>query len=157
MSRELLRTIVTTLLIIGMLYYVHTSSVLAAPPLPTAVPPAPPIPQAPPPSPYRYPVYHVVQYGENLTRIAARYGTTVWAIAQANGIWDINRIYFWQALLIPVYAPGPAPWPTVYIVRPGDTLTAIAWSFRTTVWAIAQANGIWNPNFIYFGQVLYIY
>ena len=157
MSREMLRTIITTLLVIGMLLHLYPSSVLAAPPLPTAVPPAPPIPPSPPARPFGYPMYHVVQYGENLTGIAARYGTTVWAIAQANGIRDINRIYFWQVLLIPIYAPGPPLWPTVYVVRPGDTLMAIAWRFGTTVWAIAQANGIWNPNLIYVGQVLYMY
>ena len=157
MSRELLRTIVTTLLIIGMLLCLHPSSVLAAPPLPTAVPPSPPIPPSQPPSPYGYRLFHVVQYGENLTRIAARYGTTVWAIAQANGIWDINRIYCWQVLLIPLYAPAPPLVPRVYIVQPSDTLMAIAWRFGTTVRAIAQANGIWNPNLIYVGQVLYIH
>jgi len=150
MSRKLSTIIITTLVLVGML---PSSVFAAAPPLPTPIPPAPPVP---PTSPYGYPVYHIVQYGDNLTRIAVRYGTTVWAIAQANGIWDINYIWVGQVLLIPVYAPGPAPWPTVYIVRPGDTLTAIAWSFRTTVWAIAQANGIWNPNFIYVGQALYI-
>lgn len=151
MSRELLRTIVTTLLVIGMLLCLYPSSVLAAPPLPTAVPPAAL------PRPYGYPKYHIVQYGENLTRIAARYGTTVWAIAQANGIWDTNRIYLWQVLLIPIYAPAPPLWPTVYVVRLGDTLMAIAWRFGTTVWAIAEANGIWNPNVIFVGQVLYIH
>jgi len=97
-----------------------------------------------------------VRYGDNLTRIAVYYGTTVWAIAQVNGIWNPNLIYVGQVLLIPAYSPSPAPWPTVYMVRPGDTLTAIAWSFRTTVWTIAQANGIWNPNLIFVGQTLYI-
>jgi LysM repeat protein len=41
-------------------------------------------------------------------------------------------------------------------VQRGDTLSAIAWRFGTTVWAIAQANGIWNSNLIYIGQTLYI-
>jgi len=45
----------------------------------------------------------------------------------------------------------------VYIVKTGDTLSAIAWHFRTTVWAIAQVNAISNPNLIYcIGQRLYI-
>jgi putative chitinase len=80
----------------------------------------------------------------------------VWAIAQANGIWNVDYIRAGQLLLIPGYAPAPAPWPGTYIVQRGDTLTAIAWRFGTTVWAIAQANGIWNPNFIYVGQRLLI-
>jgi putative chitinase len=100
-------------------------------------------------------VYHVVQWGENLTRIARRYGTTVWAIAQANGIWNVDYIRAGQVLWIPGYAPSPGPW-QIYIVQPGDTLSGIAWRFGTTVWAIAQANGIWNPHLIYIGQRLYI-
>jgi LysM repeat protein len=100
----------------------------------------------------------VVVWGENLTRIARYYGTTVWAIAQANGIWNINYIRAGQVLVIPVWGPGTEPWPgpRYYIVQPGDTLSAIAWRFGTTVWMIAQANGIWNPNLIYVGQRLYI-
>jgi LysM repeat protein len=98
----------------------------------------------------------VVRWGENLTRIARYYGTTVWAIAQANGIWNINYIRAGQALLIPGWGPGSWPGPRTYIVQPGDTLSTIAWRFGTTVWLIAQANGIWNPNLIYVGQRLYI-
>lgn len=44
----------------------------------------------------------------------------------------------------------------VYIVRKGDTLTAIARSYNTTVDAIASANGMRNPHFIQVGQVLQI-
>jgi len=43
----------------------------------------------------------VVRWGENLTRIARYYGSTVWAIAQANGIWNPNLIYIGQTLYIP--------------------------------------------------------
>lgn len=43
-----------------------------------------------------------------------------------------------------------------YIVRKGDTLSAIARSYNTTVDAIASANGIRNPNFIQVGQTLRI-
>jgi putative chitinase len=101
-------------------------------------------------------VYHLVQWGETLSKIAAYYGTTVWAIAQANGIWNVNYIRAGQLLLIPVAGPAPEPGPQYYIVQPGDTLSAIAWRFGTTVWALAQANGIWNPNLIYIGQRLFI-
>ncbi len=44
---------------------------------------------------------HVVQAGENLFRIALRYGRTVAAIAAANGITDVTRIYVGQRLVIP--------------------------------------------------------
>jgi LysM repeat protein len=44
---------------------------------------------------------HVVQPGENLFRIALKYGTTVEAIAVANGISDVHIIYSGQSLVIP--------------------------------------------------------
>ena len=151
MSRKSLLGTVVTVLVVGMLFCLSPFSVLAAPPLPTT---PTPVPAAPAP-PLGYPVYHVVQWGENLTRIARRYGTTVWAIAQANGIWNIDYIRAGQVLWIPAYGPSPGTW-QIYIVQPGDTLSGIAWRFGTTVWAIAQANGIWNPHLIYIGQRLYI-
>jgi LysM repeat protein len=42
------------------------------------------------------------------------------------------------------------------MVKPGDTLTAIAAKFGTTVAAIVAANNITNPNLISVGQVLVI-
>ena len=53
---------------------------------------------------------HVVRRGENLYRIALRYGVNAWAIARANRILNLNRIYVGQRLAIPG-APGPAPQP----------------------------------------------
>ncbi|MBN1283898.1 MAG: LysM peptidoglycan-binding domain-containing protein [Anaerolineae bacterium] len=44
---------------------------------------------------------HVVQRGENLFRIALRYGVSVDAIAKANGITDTRLIYPGQVLTIP--------------------------------------------------------
>jgi len=51
------------------------------------------------------PVYngrvYIVQPGDNLFGIAARYRTNAWVIARANGILDLNHIYVGQALIIP--------------------------------------------------------
>ena len=43
-----------------------------------------------------------------------------------------------------------------YRVRVGDTLTKIAYRYGTTVAALQQCNGIWNPDRIYAGQTLCI-
>lgn len=54
---------------------------------------------------------HTVQAGENLFRIALRYGLTVETLASANGITDPARIYVGQVLVIPdaaVTEPIPA-------------------------------------------------
>ncbi len=45
---------------------------------------------------------------------------------------------------------------TYYVVRRGDTLTSVAARFGVSSWSIAQANGLWNPNYIYAGQTLVI-
>lgn len=42
------------------------------------------------------------------------------------------------------------------IVRPGDTLTAIAQRYHTTVAALSAANGITNPNQIYAGATIQV-
>ena len=44
-----------------------------------------------------------------------------------------------------------------YVVRRGDTLSAIARRYNTTVQKLAADNGIKNPNLIYPGQVIKIY
>ena len=44
---------------------------------------------------------HVVQPGENLFRIALKYGKSYQAIAVANGISNVNLIYSGQKLIIP--------------------------------------------------------
>jgi LysM repeat protein len=105
---------------------------------------------------------HVVQRGENLYRIALRYGVTYQALASANGIANPNRVYTGQRLVIPGRtstspAPAqPAPSGQTYTVRRGDTLSAIALRYGVSTWALAQTNGIRNPSFIYVGQRLTI-
>ncbi len=79
---------------------------------PVPVPPGPtplPVPTAPPTSPPANQTY-VVQPGDTLTQIAARFGTTVQAIAQANNIVNVNFIFVGQVLVIPGTGPTqPAP------------------------------------------------
>jgi LysM repeat protein len=99
--------------------------------------------------------YYTVQRGDTLSRIAWRYGTTVQAIVQANGIVNPNLIFYGQRLWIPSSSGG---WygSTVYIVQRGDTLYAIARRYGTTYQRIAAANGLHYPYTIYVGQRLTI-
>jgi LysM repeat protein len=106
---------------------------------------------------------HVVQPGENLYRIALRYGTTIAALAAANGIADPTQIRVGQTLVIPGGSPGPAalgsPPPTAgrtHVVRAGETLSAIARRYGVPVWVLARANSLTNPSLIVPGQVLII-
>jgi len=99
--------------------------------------------------------YYTVRWGDTLYSIARRYGTTVTAIAQANGIANPSFIRVGQVLCIPSW-PAPPPSGVYYTVRWGDTLYSIARRYGTTVTAIAQANGILNPALVRVGQVLFI-
>ena len=119
------------------------------------------------------PAYHIVQPGQNLSSIASWYGVSVWSLARANGIWNPDYIYVGQTLVIPGWNPNPCPgcgyppppppnpWPgpiyrCAYRVQYGDSMMAIAWRYRVDAWALARANGIYNLNWIYAGQVLRI-
>ncbi len=112
---------------------------------------------------------HVVQRGENLYRISLRYGTTVDALVQANGIVNPNLIFAGQTLTIPGTgtgtgetpteaptgeAPSPAPTTSVHVVAPGENLYRIALRYGTTVSNLVALNNIANPNLIFVGQRL---
>lgn len=97
---------------------------------------------------------HIVQPGQTLFSIARLYGVDVWTLARANNIVNPNRIYVGQRLVISSTATPSAT--NVYVVKVGDTLYSIARIYKTTAWAIARANGIYNLNYIYVGQRLVI-
>jgi LysM repeat protein len=99
---------------------------------------------------------HIVRQGETLKSIASLYGTTVDAIARANGIVNPNYIYVGQRLIIPGATTSGQTGGQTYVVQPGDTLSSIAVQFGTTAWAIAYENNLPNVNVIYVGQTLRI-
>ncbi len=134
MSRDYVRFI-TVCLVAALLLLASVGTARAAPPIPPSA------------------LWYQVRWGDNLTRIAARYGTTAWLIAEVNGLADPDFIYVGQWLRIPITAPPP---PRVHIVRWGETLSGIARLYGTSIWAIARLNGIYNLNRIYVGQRLLI-
>ncbi len=101
------------------------------------------------------PVRYTVQPGDTLTRIAARFGTTVGAIVEANGLTNPNLIYVGQVLVIPAGVSASSP-ERVHVVQPGETLYRIALRYGTTVERLMALNGLNNPNRIFVGQVLRI-
>jgi LysM repeat protein len=115
---------------------------------------------------------YTVQAGDNLSRIARKFGVTVEGIQKANNL-SGTLIFPGQVLIIPSAASGTAattstpsttvtatPSPaasgsTTYIVKRGDNLSRIARSFNTTVLAIQKANKLTGVT-IFVGQVLII-
>ena len=112
---------------------------------------------------------HVVRWGETMYSIARRYGTSVRAILNANGLSNPNYIYAGQRLIISGGSGGGGAPPStgggggstssgarVHVVQRGQTLYSIARWYGTSVTAIMNANGLSNPNFIWAGQRLRI-
>lgn len=98
---------------------------------------------------------HTVQRGETLGGIALQYGTTVEALMRANGITNPSLIVSGQRLVIPGRSSGTtSSGGGTYTVKPGDTLSAIAVRYNTTIDRLMALNGISNARYIYPGQVL---
>jgi LysM repeat protein len=100
----------------------------------------------------------VVQPGDTLVGLAARYGTNVAVIATLNGLANPDLIRAGQRIRVTagrtVNARGKGN--QHHAVRPGETLTAIAGRYGTTVAAIASLNHLVDPSYIQAGQVLRI-
>ncbi len=129
-------------------------------------------------------IVHVVQPGEDLYRIGLSYGIGWQAIMAANGM-NSTVIYVGETLIIPVAGdaspagtpatpaaaepaqpaaptaapatvPAPAATGSTYIIQRGDTLWLIGRRFGLTVSQLMAANGIPDPNYIYYGMALNI-
>ncbi len=105
---------------------------------------------------------YIVQPGDTLSTVARRFNTTTRALAQLNGIVNINNILVGQRLVVPTgtevptatAAPDQPSIPATYIVQPGDSLYRIAVRFGVDLRRLAEINGVSNYNLIFVGQVL---
>ena len=137
---------------------------------PTPVPTVQPQPPVASPT-TRAGVYHIIQLGDTLDKVARAYGTTTAAIIAANAISNPDLIWVGQKLLIPGAAqpgvpvaqptvkPKPQPEPAnpaIHVVQPGDTLGQIAQRYSTTVAAILAANDLPSADVLGVGQRLII-
>ena len=104
---------------------------------------------------------YTVQSGENLSEIAAKFGTNWQTLAQLNNLSNPNRIYVGQVLRLSANnttttANQQTSHADTYTVQSGDNLSKIASQFGTNYENLARLNNITNPNRIYVGQVLRI-
>lgn len=95
-----------------------------------------------------------VAYGDTLTAIARLFETTVADIVRLNGIENPNRIYPGQVLYVRAPLSAPVACCDSYTIRRGDTLSAIAARFGTTVARLAAINQIPDEDLIIAGQVI---
>jgi soluble lytic murein transglycosylase-like protein len=95
---------------------------------------------------------YLVQPGDSLTALAARFDTTVARLARANRLGPGEFLLVGTRLRIPSTLPPP----TRYTVQPGDNLTLVAQRFGTTVQAVAAANRIEEENLVQEGSTLVI-
>lgn len=110
---------------------------------------------------------HVVVPGDQLGKIARKYGVPVDELIAYNNISNPNVIAPGQRLLIPNQAAGalamygtPADESSLpagngyYTVRRGDTLSSIAERYEMSAGDLMRLNGLTNANFVWVGQQL---
>jgi LysM repeat protein len=100
--------------------------------------------------------FYTVRWGDTLYRIAVRFGTTVAALTNLNGLSNPNHIVAGQTLCVKPDTGGGTPWGFLYTVQRGDMLRTIAARYGWSTWYLANVNHIANPDRIYVGQVLLI-
>lgn len=105
----------------------------------------------PSPGPGTDVIEYVVRSGDTLWLLAQRYGTTVDAIRNLNGLTS-NMLNIGQVLRIPATAGGSY---FEYAVRAGDSLWLISRRYGTTVEALKNLNGLTNDR-LDVGQILRI-
>jgi LysM repeat protein len=104
---------------------------------------------------------HTVQAGENLFRIALKYGLTYQKLAAHNGIANPNFIMVGQVLKIPAEGDGdtttpPAGGTRYHTVQVNENLFRISLKYNMLYTVLAQANDLSYPYTIYPGQRLVI-
>ncbi len=68
---------------------------------------------------------YTVKQGETLSEIAGRFGVSVQALADANGITNPALIRVGQVLVIPPIGPAPTPtWTPIVLITPGASASA---------------------------------
>ena len=94
------------------------------------------------------PPVHIVQAGDTLSAIAARYGVTVADLVSANQLANPDQLAIGQRLLIPgaltrpnVVRPDLSPL-LRYVVEPGDTLAGIAHRWQLDTETLRRANSL---------------
>ncbi len=107
-------------------------------------------------------IEYIVERGDSLSAIAARFSTSVPELVSLNQLASRHRIQIGQRLLLPhdninaqqlIAAAADAILEgDTYIVRSGDTISRIAARYGVTIQSLLSINSIQDPRRIYPGQ-----
>lgn len=100
-------------------------------------------------------IYHIVEPGDSLWKIAQQYNTTVQKIAELNNIDPNQYLSIDQKLIIKTNKDSTITGIT-HVVLPGDTLWEIAEKYNTTIEKIVNANNLKEEDYLFVGQKLII-
>lgn len=101
---------------------------------------------------------HTVKKGETLSGIARKHHTSITKLRELNSLKKGDVLKFGKVLNVPsntytAKAKTPAD-STKYVIKKGDTLSAIARKHHTTVTEVRNINGLKKSQIIKVGQVL---
>ncbi len=101
---------------------------------------------------------HTIKKGETLSAIARKHHTTVAEVRKINGLKKGAVIQYGKVLHIPTntYAANTAlsTKPAKYVIKKGDTLSAIAKKHHTSVTKVRTANGLRKNATLKIGKIL---
>jgi murein DD-endopeptidase MepM/ murein hydrolase activator NlpD len=100
------------------------------------------------------PVY-VVEEGDTLTGIALRFGTTVDALVQANGIADASSIQPGMRLVLPGFE-GVSGVLGIHEVAFGESVSSLAMMYGLAPDALEKLNRLVSPGRLYVGQPMVV-
>lgn len=101
-----------------------------------------------------YPVY-VVQAGDNMSAIAARFGVSLMDLAEVNGISNVNVVSIGDELKIPGLT-GIQGRLVTQVVNYGETLTSLSRRYQVPIDVLAYLNRITSPVELFAGSNLIV-
>ena len=96
-----------------------------------------------------------VRRGDNINRIARRFGLTTKELASMNNLRNKNRIYPGQRLIVAESTPTVSDG-QIHVVRRGDSIDKIARRYGKDTQELLALNNLKNKNRIYPGQKLLV-